>query len=127
MLEFVQRAITEAAEFFSKSIMNELVLQQSIQQEQHKNLESQLKELKADHLREKDHFESKLRTAEVEKAELSAIEQSLRENLDRIQQEKLSAERELSEKADRLRKDAQREVEEYKQKLQNAENQANDL
>jgi len=26
MLEFVQRAITEAAEFFSKSIMNELVL-----------------------------------------------------------------------------------------------------
>jgi hypothetical protein len=40
MLEFSQRAITEAADFFSRSIMNELVLQQTIQQEQHKNLES---------------------------------------------------------------------------------------
>ncbi len=30
MLEFVQRALIEAAEFFSKSIMNELILQQTI-------------------------------------------------------------------------------------------------
>lgn len=34
----------------------------------------QLKELKTDHIKEKDYFESKLRSAEVEKAELSAIE-----------------------------------------------------
>lgn len=40
--------------------------------------------MKTDHIREKEHFEQKLRSAEVEKAELSAIEQSLRENLDRL-------------------------------------------
>jgi hypothetical protein len=90
-------------------------------------LESQLKELKSDHIREKEHFESKLRASEVEKAELSAIEQSLRENLERLQQEKTSVEREMSEKLDRSKKDMAREVEEYKQKLHNQEAVANDL
>jgi hypothetical protein len=40
MLEFVQRALTEAADYFQKSILNELQLQQAIQQDQHKNLET---------------------------------------------------------------------------------------
>ena len=39
----------------------------------------------------------------------------------------MSAERELSEKSERMRKDTIREVEEYKQKLVNAENSASDL
>jgi hypothetical protein len=37
-------------------------------------LEIHIKELKTDYARDKDKFESKLRTVEVEKAELSAIE-----------------------------------------------------
>jgi hypothetical protein len=36
-------------------------------------------------MKDKDQFERKIRTIEVEKAELSAIEQSLRENLERLQ------------------------------------------
>jgi hypothetical protein len=35
-------------------------------------------------VREKENFEHKLRNVEVEKAELSALEQSLRENYDRL-------------------------------------------
>ena len=88
MMEFVQRAMTDAAEYFSKSVTNELELQKQIAEEQHKNLESQLKEMKQDHGKDKETFEKKLRGLELEKAELSAIEQSLRENLERIQQEK---------------------------------------
>lgn len=40
MLEFVQRATVDAAEYFSKSIVNELELQRTIAYEQHKNLEN---------------------------------------------------------------------------------------
>lgn len=69
----------------------------------------------------------KLRSAEVEKAELSAIEQSLRENLERIQHEKSQAERELNDKLDGLRKELNREVEEYKTKLAHSENQSSEL
>ena len=76
--------MTEAAEFFSKTIVNELELQKTILGEQYKNLESQIREMKQDHIKDKDHYEYKIRTAEIEKAELSAIEQSLRENLDRL-------------------------------------------
>lgn len=39
LLEFTQRAITEAADFFSKSIMNEFTLHQQINAEQQRNLE----------------------------------------------------------------------------------------
>jgi hypothetical protein len=74
MLEFIQRAMGEAAEYFSKSIINELELQKVIAGEQYKNLEQQLREIKSDHSREKDHLESKLRSVEIQKAELSAIE-----------------------------------------------------
>lgn len=117
MLEFVTRAVTDAAEFFSKTIVNELELQKTILGEQYKNLESQIKELKYDHNREKEHFEAKIRSTEVEKAELSAIEMSLRENLERLQQEKNAAERELQDKMDHLKKELQRELEDYKTKL----------
>lgn len=40
--------------------------------------------MKLDYSKEKEHFESKLRASEVEKAELSAIEMSLRENIERL-------------------------------------------
>jgi len=43
-----------------------------------------MKELKVDHTKEKEHYETKVRSVEVQKAELSAVEQSLRENLERL-------------------------------------------
>lgn len=127
MLEFIQRAMGEAAEYFSKTILNELELQKVISGEQYKNLELQVKELKGDHVREKEHLESKLRSVEIQKAELSAIEQSLKESYERLQQEKNAAERELQEKYDNEKKSLQSEVDEYKNKLMNAENHAQDM
>ena len=84
MLEFVQQAICDSASYFTKTILNELSLQGTLATEQVKNLESQIKEVKGDHSREKEYYEVKLRASEVDKAELSAIEQSLRENLERL-------------------------------------------
>ncbi len=76
--------MTDAADFFTKNLQNELELQKTISTEHYKSLETHIKDMKGDFTREKDLFESKLRNAEVEKAELSAIEQSLRENIDRL-------------------------------------------
>lgn len=90
-------------------------------------MESQIKELKVDHTREKEHFESKIRSSEVEKAELSAIEQSLRENLDRLQQEKISVEKELEGKMQHEKSELLREIGEYKNKLQSTESHASDM
>ena len=68
--------MVDAAEYFSKTVENELELQKTIAVEQHKNLENQLKEIKGDHMRERDLLEQKIRQVELDKAELSAIEQS---------------------------------------------------
>jgi hypothetical protein len=122
MLEFVQRAVTEAADYFNKTIMNELELQKSISTEHYKSLETHIKDLKQDYARDKEKFETKLRVVEVEKAELSAIEQSLRENLDRLMQEKKNCEAELIQKMEVERKERIREVEDLKNKAMNNEN-----
>jgi len=47
--------------------------------------------------------------------------------LERLEQEKSSVERELNERVDRQKKDTFREIDEFKQKLLNSENLANDL
>lgn len=127
MLEFVQRAVTEAAEYFNKTILNELELQKSISTEHYKSLEIHIKDLKQDYARDKEKFESKLRCVEVEKAELSAIEQSLRENLDRLQIEKKNCEAELMQKMEVERKERIREVEDLKNKAMNNENMSAEM
>lgn len=66
--------MTDAADFFTKNLSNELELQKTISSEHYKSLETHIKDIKTDFAREKEHFESKLRNSEVEKAELSAIE-----------------------------------------------------
>jgi chromosome segregation ATPase len=90
-------------------------------------LDTQIKELKSDFSREKEHYESKIRSAEVEKAELSAVEQSLRENLERLQSEKQQVEPELEGRLQHEKSEMQREIGEYKSKLVNTESHASDL
>ena len=74
MLEFVQKAMADAAEYFGKAISNELDLQKVIAQDQVQKLTAELKELKTEHIRDRDDMETRLRNAEVQKAELSALE-----------------------------------------------------
>jgi hypothetical protein len=53
-------------------------------------LETQLKEHKSDYLKEREHLETRLRAAETDKAELSAVEITLRETINLLNAEKLS-------------------------------------
>lgn len=122
MLDFVQKATVEAAEYFSKSVNNELELQRSIAAEQQKNLENQLKEMKGDHLKDKELLERKIRQVELERSELSAIEQSQKENIDKLREEKSAMEKELMDRAEHDRKEMMREIEDYKNKLLQHEN-----
>ena len=64
-----------------------------------------------------DFFENKLRNLEIEKAEISAKEQSLKENYSQMMKEKEQLEVELNERLDNTKKDYQRQLEEFKNKL----------
>lgn len=83
-MEFIQRAVSDAAEFFIKNQANELYLQKTISTDSMKKLEDQVAEFKAEIQKTKDSFEAKMRTTETEKAELAAKEQSLREQFHQI-------------------------------------------
>ncbi len=127
ILEFTQRVSADAAEYLGKTVNNELELQKTISVDQIEKLQKEIKEIKGDHNREKDDFESKLRSVEVQKAELSAVEQGLRENLQHLQQEKLAFERELMEKIQNEKKQSSVEIEEALAKLQNSENNSKEV
>ena len=49
--------MTEAADFFTRNVNNELELQKQILGDHQKNLEMHIKEIKADYSREKEFFE----------------------------------------------------------------------
>ena len=117
----------EAAEFFARGVVNELELQKQIMGEQQRNLEAQLKEMKGEHTKDRDTYESKLRAANLEKAELSAIESSLRETIERLNQDRNELERELQTKMDQERQERKREVDEWKGKVGVNEQQMSDM
>jgi len=81
LAEFCLKALAEASEFFFKNITNELSLQREIAEEQLKKLQGEIKDTKEEHKQKLDYFESKMRAAETEKAEISAKEQGLKESL----------------------------------------------
>jgi hypothetical protein len=81
MFEYCNKSLAEASEFFFKNIANELNLQKQINDEEKKKLTTELQEIKSEQRTKLDYFETKLRNAETDKAELSAKEQSLKENL----------------------------------------------
>jgi hypothetical protein len=57
-------------------------------------------------------MDSKLRRAEIEKAELGAKEQSTREHLQQIQSEKVQLEQELNGRVANQKKEFERQIEE---------------
>ena len=121
MFEFCQRALADAADFFSRGASNELDLLKQIQQEREANLEGQISEVKGDFSREKEILEKRIRDTECEKSELSAVEQGLREHLERQQQEKLALEEDLQSRLGQLKSESAREIEDMSVKLSHAE------
>lgn len=71
----------ESSEFFMGNMHNELSLQRAIMEDTVRKLQEEIQELKTDQRQKIDSLESKVRKAEIEKAEISAKEQSTREAL----------------------------------------------
>jgi len=122
--EFCQKAFSEAAEFFIKGLTNELNLQKSFAKEASEKLHQQVKEIKEESKGKLEQYESKLRNAETEKAEISAKEQTLRETLHQVTKEKEQIEEEMRQRLDAEKKDGMRQIEEFKNKLYHQEESA---
>lgn len=86
--EFCYKMLAEAADFFNKNIANELYYQKQIAEQIQQKLKSEVLELKDDKRKATEHLETKLRATEIEKAELSAREQSVRESMMHLTKEK---------------------------------------
>jgi hypothetical protein len=84
-------------------------------------------ELKGERKKDTEVLEGKLRTAEIEKAEYSAKEQSARENVNVIRSEKEQAEREYQTQIQDQKKEFRRLVDEAKGEVSQHEQTAKDL
>lgn len=120
-LEFCYKCLSEGAEYFNKGISNELYLQQQISEQTQKKLRSELQDCKQEFQDEHKQLEGKVRQLDVEKAELSAKEQSTREQLQMIVKDKERLEQDTDQKLQSIKKDSDRAVEEVKSKLQQQE------
>jgi hypothetical protein len=71
----------EASEFFLGNTLNEMNLHRTLAEETIKKLQQQLDEVKSEQKDRVENLENKLRKSDIEKAELTAKEQSTREHL----------------------------------------------
>lgn len=78
----------ESAEFFLGHASNEMNLQRAIMEDTVKKLQAEITEMKTDQKERLEYLETKTRKIEIEKAEMSAKEQSTREALQQANQEK---------------------------------------
>ena len=112
LLDFCLKAVMEASEFFLGNTLNEMNLHRALADENIKKLQAQLDEVKGEHRDKLDSLEGKLRKGEIEKAELAAKEQSTREHLQQVQNDKQQAEQELQGRLQAQKKDYERQLEE---------------
>lgn len=113
--------MAEAASFFNKTLANELQMQQQISKDQVASLNASLKEQKQDLAREKEIIEHRLHRSETENAELQAMEQSLKEQVQKQTIDSESALRIKEDELDNLKKDLKRVENSYQLKMQAVE------
>ena len=111
------KGLGEAAEFFLRNITNELSLQKQIAEENTKKLDQQLREQKEESRARLDQLESKNRVLEIERAEISAKEQSLKENLSQVLKEKEHLEVEMTDRLNNMKRDSARQLDEARNKI----------
>lgn len=95
LLEFCQKKITDTADYFLRENLNEIECLKDVYDEKLKNLESEIKDIKDENLREKNEWQRKLTLSESERTELFAKESSLRDQLMSLRSEKDKIESEL--------------------------------
>ena len=98
MLDFCIKAVMEAAEFFLGNTMNEAHLQKTLAEEQIRKLQNELAELKQENKDKFETIENKLRKADINNAELQAKEQSTREQLVSLENDKQMLETSMTSK-----------------------------
>ena len=109
VLEFLQKCLSEAANFFLRNSMNEADFQKTLGAELQKKLEFELRELKDEGKREKETLLMKVGKHESDIAELTLREANLQETVSSLKIEKEKNESELrsafaSEKSDLISK-----------------------
>ena len=80
--------LSEGADFFNKALSNELYYHKQYMEQIQQKLKGEISEIKEEKRKATETLETKLRSTEIEKAELSAREQSVRENLMHLTKEK---------------------------------------
>ena len=80
--------LAEGADFFNKNLQNELYYQKQFAEQIQLKLKGEITEIKDEKRKATENLETKLRATEIEKAEYSAREQSVRENLMQLNREK---------------------------------------
>lgn len=83
--------------------------------------------MKDEQRQKSDFYENKLRLVETEKAEISAKEQSLKENLTQVIKDREHFEIETNERVDGMKRDFNRQLEESRNKVQQAEEQQKEI
>lgn len=125
--EHVINALAEGAAFFQRNLENELKLQQKLGQESQVKLEARIQELKSDLNACKDDYENKMRSSENQKAQLIAKEQSMREALAELKQEKERNDKEWKERLQTEKSDANRQVDDFKNRMISSEENAKEF
>ena len=103
--EFCYKMLAEGADFFNKNVANELYYQKQYADQIQQKLKGEIVELKDEKRKATENLETKLRATEIEKAELSAREQSVRENLLHLTREKEQQELAFEDKLKAKQKD----------------------
>ena len=115
--EHVINALAEGAAFFQRNLENELKLQQTLGIESQEKLEARIQELKTDLNSCKDDYENKMRSSENLKAQLIAKEQSMRESMVELKQDKERNDKEWKDRLQNEKNDANRQVDDFKNRM----------
>ena len=115
--EHVINALAEGAAFFQRNLENELKLQQTLGIESQEKLEARIQELKTDLNSCKDDYENKMRSSENLKAQLIAKEQSMRESMVDLKQDKERNDKEWKDRLQNEKNDANRQVDDFKNRM----------
>lgn len=128
LLEFCQKRILDTADYFLKESQSELSFLEDTYSEKLKMLESNLKDSKDEMSKERSDWQRRLTSAESERTEFSAKENSLREQLTTLRAEKERNEIELRNSVKNTRTELGAQVEqansrawEYEEKMKEIE------
>ena len=123
MLEFCQRALNEAENTSLRKLLSDLDIQKTLTEDKINQMKEQINELKEEHRKDTENYGTQLKELENTKADLSAKEQNLRENLAALAKEKEEMENSSKASIDELKKQSDCAIKEVKKKWQNNKKQ----